>query len=178
MLPKGQVLFSLLSVLHASVSVPGPHLGLHPIRGPWASPWAPPGPAGSQTYPDMEDGGNLGRKGSGGGPLTVRLGRGVWGGTTGRSALSPTHPLPGPAVRAAAAGATDKPVTGELQVSVRPGCLLRGPVLSVHHQPKKLRALASHVCTASPGWERRVSPECDLPGPRSWRSSSPSASSL
>lgn len=90
----------------------------------------------------------------------------------------PLHPHPSPALRAAAAGAADKPVMGELQVSVRLGCLLRGPVLSMHRQPKKPRALASHVCTASPGWEQRVSPECDLPGPRSWRSSSPSASSL
>ena len=47
-----------------------------------------------------------------------------------------------------------------------PGCLLRGPVLSVRRQPKKPRALASHVHMASPGWERRLSSERDLPGPR------------
>ena len=63
----------------------------------------------------MDDGGNLGMKGSVGGPLTVRLGRGVWGGTTGRSTLSPPRPHQAQ-LSAAAAGATDGPVTGELQV--------------------------------------------------------------
>ena len=39
-----------------------------------------------------------------------------------------------------------------------PGRLLCGPVLSVHRQPEKPRALASRIHVASPGWEKRVSP--------------------
>ena len=156
LLPKGQALFCLLGILHTSVSVPGPHPGPHPIRGPWASPRAPPGPAGSHTYPDVDDGGSLGRKGSVGGPLTD-WGEGSGGETAGRSTLSPSPPTTHRS-QSSCCSSCGRACDGGATSERAPGHLLRGPVLSVHRQPEKPRVLASRVHMASPGWEKRVSP--------------------